>query len=121
TPSGGRWRSYAAGGAGVRVGSFSPARRSGDVITREERPPLAARPSLDVRLTLTREQPDGWEGYAGRIDRAMLDDVAWPADERPRVYVCGPTGFVEATAEILVALGHDPRMIRTERFGASGP
>ena len=34
-------------------------------------------------------------------------------------YVCGPTGFVEAAADILVALGHEPRRIRTERFGGT--
>jgi len=114
-------RHYEASGGDVPVRLLYSARTLGDVIYRDELTQLGARPGLDVRLTLTREQPDGWEGYAGRIDRAMLEDVAWPADERPRVYVCGPTGFVEATAEILVALGHDPRMIRTERFGASGP
>ena len=34
-----------------------------------------------------------------------------------RVYVCGPTPFVESVANDLVALGHDPATIRTERFG----
>jgi ferredoxin-NADP reductase len=39
----------------------------------------------------------------------------------PTCYVCGPTGFVESVADILVALGHDPGRVRTERFGPSGP
>jgi ferredoxin-NADP reductase len=39
------------------------------------------------------------------------------ASERPIVYVCGPTGFVETAAGVLVALGHEPARIRTERFG----
>jgi ferredoxin-NADP reductase len=43
--------------------------------------------------------------------------VAWPPEERPLVYICGPTGFVETAAEALVALGHDAGRIRTERFG----
>jgi ferredoxin-NADP reductase len=34
--------------------------------------------------------------------------------------VCGPTGFVEAVANILIDLGHDPRRIKTERFGPTG-
>jgi ferredoxin-NADP reductase len=34
--------------------------------------------------------------------------------------VCGPTGFVEAAADLLVDLGHDPARIRTERFGPTG-
>jgi len=36
------------------------------------------------------------------------------------IYVCGPTGFVEAVADLLVAKGHDTERIRTERFGPSG-
>jgi ferredoxin-NADP reductase len=36
------------------------------------------------------------------------------------VYVCGPTAFVEVAAGSLVALGHDPARIKTERFGATG-
>ncbi|HTF10482.1 MAG TPA: oxidoreductase, partial [Asanoa sp.] len=35
--------------------------------------------------------------------------------------VCGPTGFVETVANILVAQGHEPRKVKTERFGPSGP
>jgi ferredoxin-NADP reductase len=33
--------------------------------------------------------------------------------------VCGPTGFVEAAATLLLAAGHDPKRIRTERFGGA--
>jgi ferredoxin-NADP reductase len=104
------------------VGSSFPARllyssRSlGEVIYRDEWGRLGA----DVRLTLTREQPDGWTGYARRIDGEMLAEVAWPPEERPLVYVCGPTAFVEVAAEALVGLGHDPARIKTERFGATG-
>ena len=68
-------------------------------------------------ITLTREQPQGWHGRTGRIDRELLAEAAWPAAERPLVYVCGPTGFVEGVADALVALGHEARRIRTERFG----
>jgi ferredoxin-NADP reductase len=34
--------------------------------------------------------------------------------------VCGPTGFVEAAANLLVDIGHDPRRVKTERFGSTG-
>jgi ferredoxin-NADP reductase len=50
----------------------------------------------------------------------MLADVAYPPDAAARTYVCGPTAFVETVANHLVALGHDPAKIRTERFGATG-
>ena len=45
--------------------------------------------------------------------------VAAP-DARPRIFVCGPTPFVEAVANALTALGHDPARIKTERFGPTG-
>src|SRR3954449_418084 len=69
---------------------------------------------FDATITLTREQ---WAGRTGRVDRELLEEVAWPATDHPLVYVCGPTGFVEAVATDLVALGHDPSRVRTERFG----
>jgi ferredoxin-NADP reductase len=71
-------------------------------------------------ITYTREPPPGWTGYARRIDRAMLEEAALPPDRDPRIFVCGPTGLVEGVAADLVALGHDPARIRTERFGATG-
>jgi len=70
--------------------------------------------------TLTREQPRGWQGRAGRVDDALLAEVAWPLDERALTFICGPTGFVEAVAGGLVRLGLVPARIRTERFGATG-
>ena len=96
------------------------ARTVDDVLYRSELEQLAASGEVDVRFTLTRAWPDGWSGYRGRIDRELLADVAWLADERPLVYVCGPTAFVEAAASVLVELGHDPGRIRTERFGPTG-
>jgi ferredoxin-NADP reductase len=50
----------------------------------------------------------------------MLEAVAWPATEQPRVYVCGPTPLVEAVAANLVELGHQPALVKTERFGPTG-
>ena len=76
--------------------------------------------SLRIVHTLTREPPPDWTGYARRIDRAMLAEVAWPASARPHAYVCGGTPLVETAAEALVALGYEPSSIRTERFGPTG-
>jgi ferredoxin-NADP reductase len=75
---------------------------------------------VDVELTLTRAWPDDWKGHRGRIDRGLLDGVAWRPDEEPLIYVCGPTALVEDVAETLVGVGHDPARIRTERFGPTG-
>jgi ferredoxin-NADP reductase len=91
-----------------------------EVIYRDELVSLADDDGVDVRFTLTREQPAGWTGYARRIDGALLGEVAWPADAQPLTYICGPTAFVETAADALVGLGHDPARIRTERFGPTG-
>jgi ferredoxin-NADP reductase len=95
------------------------ARSLDDAIFGEELLGLAGH-ELDVQLALTRAWPAGWTGHRGRVDRALVDSVAWPPHERPRIYVCGPTSFVETAAELLVATGHRPDTIRTERFGPTG-
>jgi ferredoxin-NADP reductase len=88
-----------------------------DVIYRDELAALAAYDEIDIRFALTRSQPPGWRGYDRRIDREILADVSWQPEERPLIYICGPTSFVETAAQALVDLGHDPALIRTERFG----
>ncbi|MEX1125259.1 MAG: ferredoxin reductase [Acidimicrobiia bacterium] len=88
-----------------------------DAIYREELEGLAVHDEIDIRFTLTRAQPTGWKGYGRRIDREMLAEVSWSPVGRPRIYICGPTAFVEMAAGSLVELGHDPFLIRTERFG----
>ncbi len=90
-----------------------------DVIYREELQRLNGG-SLRVVHTLTATQPPGWTGYARRVDAEMLAEVGPGPAEHPRVYVCGPTPFVEAVAEALVHLGHQPQHIKTERFGPTG-
>ena len=76
-------------------------------------------PGLDVRFVYTREVPDGWGEPPKRISVATLNSHGWPPDFGPDCFVCGPTTFVEAAADILVALGHEPRKIKTERFGGT--
>ncbi|HEY7594028.1 MAG TPA: ferredoxin reductase [Actinophytocola sp.] len=88
-------------------------RTPADLIYRDE----LARPGpgLDVTYVYTRATPPGSARAAGRLTRADLAAVP-PAD----CFVCGPTGFVEAAADLLVDLGHDPGRIKTERFGPTG-
>ncbi len=72
---------------------------------------------LDVTWVHTRSAPEGDPRPPGRITRADLVAHGWPPDFEPTVYVCGPTGFVETVADLLVDLGHETTRIRTERFG----
>jgi ferredoxin-NADP reductase len=104
-------RHHRAVGSEIPARLLYSARTRDDLIYREE---LA---DFDTTITLTREQPDGWTGHIGRVGPELLAEVAWPPAQRPLVYVCGPTGFVEGVADALVALGHEPARIRTERFG----
>ena len=97
------------------------ARRLDDLLYREELAALAGRgDGLRVRYALTRQQPADWGGYDRRVDEAMLAEVGPGPEATPRVFVCGPTAFVERVADLLVGLGHAPAAIRAERFGPTG-
>jgi ferredoxin-NADP reductase len=92
-----------------------------DVIYRDELDHLMKSSTmLDVVQTLTRKQPSGWTGHTGRIDTQMLREVAWPVEQHPLAFICGPTPFVETAAASLVELGYEPVRIKTERFGPTG-
>jgi ferredoxin-NADP reductase len=112
-------RLRAAAGSPVDTRLLVSSRSWEDIIYREELERLAGG-GLTVVHTLTASQPPGWAGYARRVDAEMLAQVGPGPAERPRVYVCGPTPFVEAVAEALVGLGHQPQAIKTERFGPTG-
>ncbi len=75
---------------------------------------------VEVVHTLTRSQPPGWTGFGRRVDATLLGEVAWPAEDDPLAFVCGPTSFVETVAGGLVELGYRPERVKTERFGATG-
>jgi ferredoxin-NADP reductase len=92
-----------------------------DVIYRDELARIVGDGSgVEVSYTLTRSQPAGWSGYRRRIDTEMLRAIEWPIERRPRAFICGPTELVEAAAASLVAIGHAPTRIKTERFGPTG-
>jgi ferredoxin-NADP reductase len=75
---------------------------------------------LAVAYAYTRNVPEGWPRPPGRLDAELLTAAGWPADLGPAAFVCGPTGFVEAMANLLVAQGNDPSRVKTERFGPTG-
>ena len=104
-------------GSDAEVGLLYSARTLPDVIARDRL--LDVMPPVVVALALTRQAPPDWRGLTGRIDAAVLRDHVAPAGD-PLVMVCGPTSFVEAVSTHLIAQGHDPRRLKTERFGASG-
>jgi ferredoxin-NADP reductase len=110
-------RQRTANGDRVPTRLLYSARSWEDVIYRDELTELPGN-GFDVVYTLTRAQPDGWSGYSRRVDRELLAEVA--PEQLALAFVCGPTPFVEAVAQSLVELGHDPSRVKTERFGPTG-
>jgi len=76
-------------------------------------------PGFRVDWAYTRHAPEAWPHPLGRVTPESVARDTIPAADDPLVYVCGPTGFVEAVSHILVDLGHAPGRIKTERFGGA--
>jgi ferredoxin-NADP reductase len=113
-------RHRAASGAGTAARLLYSARTIDEVIYREELDRFSAEDGrLDVRYTLTRAQPAGWRGYSRRVDSKLLAEIAFDNADG-LAFVCGPTRFVEAVADGLVAVGYAPERVKTERFGPTG-
>jgi ferredoxin-NADP reductase len=112
-------RHRAANSSTVDARLLLSARALGDVLYRDELGELAKGGGLAVHYTFTRHPPPQWGGFARRIDAPMLAAVGPTPPQRPQIFICGPTAFVEQAADLLVSLGHLTGAIRTERFGPS--
>ena len=75
---------------------------------------------LRVAVIYTRAATPQAARPPGRVGSGDLALPGWTPDDGLRVYVCGPTGFVESVTTKLIGQGHRPSAIRTERFGPSG-
>lgn len=109
-------RSHAASGSTVPFRLLYSVRSPSDVFFADELASLAS-PYLDVKFVYTREAPEGWPVPPERVTREVVEAATLSPSALPTVFVCGPTGFVETVANILVELGHDPATVKTERFG----
>ena len=109
-------RAHAASGSTARFRLLYSVRTPEDVFFKDE---LMAFASSEIEITwvYTRAAPAGWATPAGRVSRDILTSSTIPANENPAVFVCGPTGFVETVADLLVELGHPAASVKTERFG----
>ncbi len=69
---------------------------------------------LDLRLHVTREAPDTWQGARGRIASselgALIDDPA------TLCFVCGPETMVAEVPRMLTELGIERRRVRVEEW-----
>jgi ferredoxin-NADP reductase len=97
------------------------ARRPSVLLYGDELARRAREHRVTVTVAYTRQAPPADARPPDRVDAALLSQACWPVAAGPAIFVCGPTNFVEAMADLLVAAGHDPLRIRTERFGPSAP
>jgi ferredoxin-NADP reductase len=103
-------------GLAVDMGLLFSNRRFEEIIYREEIDRLAREmPGFFVRYTLTRGAPAGWQGYARRIDRAMIAETFPDAKDR-LCYICGAPEMVNETAAHLESLGVPKTRVRTEKY-----
>ena len=109
-------RAHAASGSSVPVKLLYSVRSPDDAFFADELRALEG-PLVEITWAYTRQTPDGWPTPPGRVSQDLLARVTFAASATPAVFVCGPTGFVETVATHLVALGHDPVSVKTERFG----
>ncbi|MEA2307116.1 MAG: hypothetical protein QOH43_4396 [Solirubrobacteraceae bacterium] len=113
-------RHRAAQASDVAAHVLVSARGEQDVLYGDELAALEPRDGLRVARTYTRVRPQGWTGWARRVDAAMLDALGPAPGAGARCFVCGPTPFVERVAQLLVDAGHEARAVHTERFGPTG-
>jgi ferredoxin-NADP reductase len=114
-------RTRSRAGSGVPTRLLYSSRTVDEIIYRQELDALVANEDgFSLIHTITRGAPAGWRGESRRVDREMLAAHVFSAAAEPRIFICGPTSFVETVADQLVALGHDESSIKTERFGPTG-
>ncbi|MBJ7472291.1 MAG: ferredoxin reductase [Solirubrobacteraceae bacterium] len=111
-------RAHAEERSGTDVRLLLSARTVADALYLDELDRLSDEGLVQRHVTLTRQPaPPGWPGSTQRVDAAMLAELGPSPAASPLIFVCGPTGFVESVSDALLANGHHPGAIRTERFG----
>jgi ferredoxin-NADP reductase len=122
-------RAHAAAKSDAPIRLIYSVRTPDDAIYAPELSRRSANSPLEITYLHTRatpgpgeaaEAPGAIRAHFGRISADVIAASAWPAVADPAIFVCGPSGFVEAAADLLVAAGHDPAAIKTERFGPTG-
>ena len=111
-------RAHGATGSKVPLRLIYSVRTPADIIYASELSERSGASPLEITYLYTRAAPQG--APTGRISADVVARSAWPPEAKPAVFICGPTGFVETAADLLVAAGHHPGAVKTERFGPTG-
>lgn len=105
-------------GQAGRMGLLYSAKTADDFAYLPELDAMAARAGgeggLELRLHVTREAPDTWQGVRGRITSAEL--AALIEDRATLCFVCGPETMVAEVPRMLTELGIDRGRVRVEEW-----
>ena len=112
-------RSHVTAGDATPFRLLYSVRTPADMFFSDELAAAAEHGAVQLDLVYTRSAPPEWPDLPGRLTHTSVEARVVTAADEPRVFVCGPTAFVEAVAQWLVDLGHPPAAIRTERFGGT--
>ncbi len=93
------------------------ARTAGDLVFGDELRLISRRHTgFRTFFTLTEAEPPDWSGLRGRITLSLIEDAI--PDFRDRtVFLCGPTPFMEAVRQALVAGDFPLENFHSESFG----
>lgn len=104
----------------VDVIALQVARTAEDLLFTQELADISLQlPNLKLYDCVTQADAlQGWRGYRGRPDRAMLRAMI-PDLARRTAFCCGPEGFMTQIGQIYRSEGGDPKRFLTESFGAA--
>jgi ferredoxin-NADP reductase len=89
--------------------------RSADEIAYEhELRQLSTEGRLDLRVTITRDDPASWLGPRGRVNAALIQSVIRTVETR--CVLCGPDGMISEVTSLLIGAGVPVDKILTETF-----
>ena len=113
-------RHRAARASAVEAHLLASARTPQDALWRDELAALGPREGLSVAWTFTRATPEGWDGFARRVDAEMLAAVVPPPSAVPRVLRVRADGLRRDGRRPARRGRPRPRSVRAERFGPTG-
>jgi NAD(P)H-flavin reductase len=97
-----------------KIGLLFSARAAGEFAYEQELRGLAAEGRIELRLAVTRDVPDHWDGRRGRFSADDLAPLVHGSETL--CFVCGPPALVEDIPQVLGELGVAKERIRTEEW-----
>jgi NAD(P)H-flavin reductase len=87
----------------IKIVMFDSNRNEQNILYRDEFDEWSARNrNVEIVYTVTDENPAGWAGEKGRIDKAMITRHVGKGElDNSIFYICGPPGMLKAMQNLL--------------------